>query len=366
MAFRGIYTAPELVPTPCGLLSVARVMKHTGRESDDTWTRGFSYEFESRPTVRLLTVNDDAVSNGELFDGEDVPRFYEYRPFFIEVEDFASTFGLTGEDRIAKILRQLEVATQKAVERELWDGVASTGASNTNKYLTRADSISVVGKLKDSGIATIYTDGDHGFRVGDWVTVASVDGAFDGIYMITDVPTGDQFRYLKSGGNVAFGADTGTATVKANEVVDGPHDAFEALYLLENAISQSPIGGNAVIHMTRDIASILDSRLTAVTDSDGNYKYVRTVLGTKVCIGSGYTGNGPIGDGNATASATNKWMFATGEVDVHLGKSEIVNDSLAQGIGATINDMRIKAFRPAAVYFDPSCFFAVQVTLPNA
>jgi len=70
MAFRGVYPAPELKPTPCGLLSVARVMSHTTANYDERWVRGFSYEFDSYSTIRLLTVNDDAVSGGELFDAD--------------------------------------------------------------------------------------------------------------------------------------------------------------------------------------------------------------------------------------------------------------------------------------------------------
>jgi hypothetical protein len=90
-----------------------------------------------------------------------------------------------------------------------------------------------------------------------------------------------------------------------------------------------------------------------------------TRLGTDVVIGSGYTGNGPTGDANATASNTNKWIYATSQVDVHLGKIEIVNEDLAQGADVTINNMRIKAYRPAAAYADPSMHFAMRVTLPN-
>jgi hypothetical protein len=58
-------------------------------------------------------------------------------------------------------------------------------------------------------------------------------------------------------------------------------------------------------------------------------------------------------------------MYATGTVDVHLGKVELVNENLAQGADVTINNMRIKAFRPAAAFADPSMLFAMRVTLPN-
>jgi hypothetical protein len=117
--------------------------------------------------------------------------------------------------------------------------------------------------------------------------------------------------------------------------------------------------------MTRDVASILGSRLIYVSKGDGEKGKAITRLGTEVIIGSGYSGNGPIGNANATASATNRWMFATGPVDVHLGKVEVINQNLAQGIDASINDMRIKAMRPAAVYFDPSSHYAMRVAVPT-
>lgn len=289
MAFRGVYDAPEITPTPCGLLSVARVMTHTSRAYDERWIRGFSYIYDTEGTLRLLTTNDDAVSGGELFDSEGLERYQDYEPFFIEVEDFSSTFGLLGVDRIAKIKKQLEAGTQKAVERELWDGLTATAASNSNTFLASAD---------------------------------------------------------------------------AEVVHTGAHDAYLALYHLEQAISDSPLGEQGVIHMTRDVASILGSRITFGKGEDGKF-FTQTRLGTPVVIGSGYSGNGPAGDENAEASISNKWMYATGPIDVHLGKIEVVNENLGQGVDASINNMRLKATRPAAAYFDPSIHYAVRVALPT-
>jgi hypothetical protein len=154
---------------------------------------------------------------------------------------------------------------------------------------------------------------------------------------------------------------SGAATIP----VVGAKKPENALMLLEQAIASSPVGESGVIHMTRDVASILGSRLIYKKGETENSGRAMTRLGTDVIIGSGYTGNGPIGDANAAASATNKWMYATSSVQVHLGKVEIVNENLAQGADVTINNMRIKAFRPAAAYADPSMLFAMRVTLPS-
>lgn len=291
--FQGVYESHDLTPAPAGLLSVARVMEHTARAHDERWVREFSQEYDSLPTsVQLLTVNDETVSGGVL-STDSGSGYLDYVPFYIDVEDFSSTFGILGEDRFARVIAELESVTQKAIEREFWEGKAAQAetTANTNMYLTK------------SGLSTV-----------------PVSGAFK------------------------------------------PENA---LMHIEQAIASSPVGETGVIHITRDVASILGSRLVYLKAKDDKPAQVMTRLGTPVVIGSGYTGNGPIGDGNAAASSTNKWIFATGSVDVHLGKIEVVNDTLAQGADVTINNMRIKAYRPAAVLSDPAMHFAMRVTLPS-
>jgi hypothetical protein len=294
MAFKGVFPASELIPAPCGILSVADVMQHTARESDERWIRKFSKEYDSLPSfVRLLTVNDETVTNGTLSNNQTTVNYIDYVPFNIEVEDLSSTFGLLGVDRIDAVTKALNAVTQKALEREFWEGKAALAetSANGNMYLSKASA----------------------------------------------------------------------ATIP----VSGAKKPENALMILEQAISNSPTGQNGVIHMTRDVASILGSRLVYKKGETENSGRAMTRLGTDVIIGSGYTGNGPIGDTNAAASATNKWMYATGPVEVHLGKIEVVNENLAQGADVTINNMRIKAFRPAAVYADPSMLYTMRVTLPS-
>ena len=292
MPFNGVFPASELIPSPCGILSVADVMKHTARETDERWVRKFSKEYRSLPSyVRLLTVNDETVTNGTLTDNQTDTTYLDYVPFNIEVEDLSSTFGLLGQDRFEIVKAQLEAVTSKALEFEFWAGQAALAEATGNMYLSKASA----------------------------------------------------------------------ATIP----VAGARKPENALMILEQAIAESPTGQNGVIHMTRDVASILGSRLIYKKGEKENSGRAMTRLGTDVVIGSGYTGNGPIGNANAAASATNKWIYATGPVEVHLGKIEVVNENLAQGADVTINNMRIKAFRPAAVYADPSMLYTMRVTLPS-
>lgn len=291
--FRGVFEATALEPASCGILSVARVTEHTGREHDERWIRKFSQEFDTLPSsIRVLTVNDEEVTSGQLTSST-AQTYLDYVPFYIEAESFESTFGLLGEDRFQRVIDQLKSVTQKGLEYEYWEGRVAQAPStdHPNMYLRKQSSatIPVAGAVKPEN----------------------------------------------------------------------------ALMLLEQAISASPVGQTGVIHMTRDVASILGSRLIYLKPKDGTPGKIMTRLGTPVVVGSGYTGSGPIGDANATASATNKWMYASSDINVHLGKIEVVNDTLAQGADVTINNMRIKAYRPAAVFSDPSLHYAMRVTLPS-
>ncbi len=290
--FAGVFHAPVLQVAPCGLLSVASVDEYNGDQTSERWVRGFSTMTNASPTVRILSRDNDVVTNGELFDGTGEPAFYSAVPFFIEVESKNTAKNLISNNPMDYIGEQIKAATQKAAEYELWEGVAARA------------------------LATPATG-----------------------YLIQ-----------QTNGAVA--------------VTSGGVAPDKALYLLEQSISLSPTGGRGIIHMTRDVASALGTKLIYEANSrDDEQAYATTRLGTLVVIGSGYTGNGPIGATGRAASGTNKWMFATGGVEVLTGKIDIVNDSLAQGFTPATNDSIVTVLRPAAVHFDPSIWFTAQVTL---
>jgi len=291
--FEGIFDAPDLQVAPCGLLSVAGVVTSTDNPNSEAWIRGFDTLTNSSPTIRILSNSNAAVSNGTIFDGSAVPAYYSTEPFYVEIETKNTGQNLMNHNPFdGYILTQLEAASQKAAEYELWMGQAS-------KALTPAGT----GYLTEAGKATTVTTG-------------------------------------------------GSAPDKA-------------LALLEQGIADSPTGARGVIHMTRDVASVLGSKLMYEADSQlDDEAYAVTRLGTSVVIGSGYTGSGPTGTTGAAATATNKWMFATGSVGVVLGEARIDNESLAQGFSPATNDSIVKASRPVAVRFDPSIWLTAQVTLP--
>ena len=286
MAFRGVFEAPKIVPSEFGLFTVA---KPDTRSNEDQWIRGFSQEWDT--TLHGLVNYDDTNSTQHALVANGTPeRYTEIKPFFIEAEDYRSTLGFTGLDYVARVKRQLEGATQKAMERELWDGAIRKGESHANKALS-------------SSTATLIN---------------------------------------------------GTTALSVQR----------ALALLDFELADtSPAGENGVIHMTKDAAGLLSANYMIFHNVEKGH--LQTISGTKIIIGSGYTGNGPDGQTGATASATNKWMYGTGEVRTILGDVDVVADTLAQSydVAGNQNDMRVKAIRPAAVYFDPSIHLAVRLDL---
>lgn len=285
MAFTGIFEAPKITPSEFGLFTVA---KPDTRSKEDQWVRGFSQEWDTN--LYGLVNYDDTDSTSQVLVANSTPeRYTEIKPFFIEAEDLRSTLGFTGLDYVARVKRQLEGATQKAMEHELWSGEIRKGESHANKALSASTATLVNG-----------------------TTALSVQ---------------------------------------------------RALALLDFELADtSPAGENGVIHMTKDTAGLLAANYMIFHNEAG---HLQTITGTKIIVGSGYTGAGPDGVTGATASATNKWMYGTGAVKTVLGDVDVVADTLAQSydVSGNQNDMRIKAIRPAAVYFDPSIHLAVRLDL---
>jgi hypothetical protein len=156
-----------------------------------------------------------------------------------------------------------------------------------------------------------------------------------------------------------------TATIVNSGVAVSPK---VALAYLEQRIGEvSEAGEQGIIHMTRDVAAILSSN-SQMLFHNKDFDHLQTMGGTPVIVGSGYSGNGPAGATGETATADNKWMYATGTVRTYVGNIDVVNDNLAQAynVSGNNNNMRLKAIRPAAAYFDTSIHLAVRVNLITA
>lgn len=140
MAFDGIFPNAQLVPAPCGLLSVATVVEHTTR--DEKWIGGYGYNSSSSPTVRLISAINGQVAE-ELSNSLQAPTKFQVTAFDIEVEKHYTGFDLK-KDPFTDVLSQVEAATQKAVERELWEGHAAQIDGSDNIYLRLENGAEVV------------------------------------------------------------------------------------------------------------------------------------------------------------------------------------------------------------------------------
>lgn len=286
MAYTGIFEAPKILPSEFGLFTVA---KPDTAANEDQWIRGFSQEWDT--DLYSAKNYDDTDNTSETVASNATPtRYTEIKPFFIEAEDYRSGLGMAGFDYIARVKRQLDGVTQKAMEQELWDGAIRKGESHSNKALS------------DS-------------------TATLVNGT------------------------------TALSVARALALLD---------YTIADA---SPCGENGIIHMTKDAAGLLAANYMIFHNVEKGH--LQTITGTKIIVGSGYTGTGPDGATGATASVGNKWMYGTGTTKTFIGDIDVVNDNLAQGydVSGNANSLRIKAIRPAAVYFDTTVHLAVRVDL---
>jgi hypothetical protein len=145
------------------------------------------------------------------------------------------------------------------------------------------------------------------------------------------------------------------ASAQSVDVTPTPGTAVKVRYglaLLEQAIAESPLGAQGLIHATRDVASAL--RL----DSDSTT--LRTDLGTPVVAGVGYSKKGPNG---SVAPAGKAWMYATGPVSVRLGAPIVTPAKLNQAVDIRINTIEYFVDRSAAVTWSTTDSYAVLVDL---
>jgi hypothetical protein len=111
----------------------------------------------------------------------------------------------------------------------------------------------------------------------------------------------------------------------------------------------------------------LNGTYTTVAGTTGTT--VAVTLGSAKTIAAATAGAATLALATAQmmATASTKWVYATGTIGAHLGPVDVVNENLGQAWDITgTNDMRIKATRPAVAYFDPSIHLAVKVDLTTA
>jgi hypothetical protein len=361
MAFpkNGVVEAPKIVPSAFGLLAV---IKPENSADEDMWVRGFSQEYE---TELYAAKNwDDTDTTNSVVVTAGVPNYFtKIDPFFIEAEEFRSTLGFLGLDRIERIKRQLEGVTQDAMEQELWDGGVRIGESHPNRALvssgvTVLDGTGLSSKrslaILENGIGRTSETGEQGIihATRDVVALLSSnsnmlfhDAGKDHLQTMSGTPVIAGSGYTGNGPRIAAATATisGSTTLTINTT--GDH------YLLAgDTVRYSVVG--ALINQSSTstaVVSKVDADTVTITIASATNRSQEAVTGYIQQLG--------------TNSA--KWIYGTGTVRTYVGKIDVVNDNLAQAydVSGNQNDMRLKAIRAAAVYFDTSIHLAVRVDL---
>jgi hypothetical protein len=97
--------------------------------------------------------------------------------------------------------------------------------------LDQSPTYNVVSKALDDNIATITTEANHGFIVGETVTVAGIDATFNGTYTIT-AKTADTISYAKTAADVES-----TVVTSANAVVSANPSTSTTQYNVPGNVS---------------------------------------------------------------------------------------------------------------------------------
>lgn len=361
--FEGIFPAADLEPTILGLFSVAHVTEHT--KDDEKFVRGYSTEYDSRPTLNLLDTNGHSPDY-QIFNGTSLPVYDQTTPFWIEVEDYRSTFGLIGEDRYARTLLQLKAASQKAVEVELFDGyVARAEGNTTNVYLTKAGN-TLPATSPQTGVSTLHAL----LLLEDAIGKASPVGEHGVIHMTRGMTAvlGFNTVIIESGdnGSVLHSTNRTPIVVGNGYSGNGPLISVSNKVLTTNVVTLTTSTPHAFLVGETAIVSGVDAAI------DGSYVVASTPSTTTLTFALTHADILTIASSGTIqmkATADTKWAYATGTVEVHLGDPEIVNDpSSGQGYDSSgnQNNMRIKSVRAAAVRYDPSIHCAVKVDLTKS
>lgn len=378
--FKGILPAPKIVPLEFGLFSAFNPVLHADTDTDSRWIRGFQIDYETTPSFvrnwdHLGLTSDVSVSRDGRIIGNQ-PRFIDVDTWFIEVEDNFGALAAIGLDRFERVKRQLEAVTQKMVERELAEGTISRARQYSNPYLARGASVTVL----NSGTAlsapravallehTTSATSSAGVQ-GTLHVTRDVAALLGSQYMLVRVESGDNTYHIETNGGT-------TVVLGSGYTGNGPAWTIATSAALSNATAWTfttdrphflAVGETVVVSNLSGIHAPLNGTYTTVTGTTAST--VAVTLAANATIAAATSGAATLVGATVQmqATASTKWIYATGTVDAHLGPIEVVNENLGQAWDITgTNDMRIKATRPAVAYFDPSIHLAVKVDLTTA
>lgn len=367
MAFDGVFPAPDLEPTEFGLFAVAKPNEpfKDATGAGEKWIRGFSQLYDTRPNY-VRNWDETSSTSYNVYADATATLYERLTPIFLEVDDQRSTFGLMGEDRMARVKRQLEGTSQKALEYELWNGEICLKQGLPNMFLARQD------------VTVIHDETAHGNAFSPRRALAllehytgeqSAAGEHGVVHLTRDafvLMTSNNNLFLDNKDKQHMQTATGTQVVIGSGYSgDGPHRDIATLAVTS---AVATIVTTQIHHMkVGETFSLVTNAGGTAYDGEWVVKAVtNTTTFTADMAGVANRATAALpGNVQMKGSDNTKWIYATGRCDVLLGEIELVNENLAQGynVSGNKNDMRIKATRAAIAYFDPSIHLAIKVDL---
>ncbi len=336
-----------------------RVEQEKDSDREEHWVRGYSHIFETNPTIRLL--QDNGSVSHVINDATGAQRYIDVKSFFIEVEDYATGLNANKDDRRDKIVRQLDAGTQKAVEHEFYHGYSARANGNENQYLTKSGpGLTIV----NNGTVALMQEG-LGFL--EYAIAQSPIGEQGVIHMTRDMAAllGSQWILERPDEKGVPHLETTNGTPVC---VGSGYDGSGPKCVIANTAVSS--GGVATITTSTPHGLSVDDMVVIeeeVERFNGTWKVTGVPsLTTFTFAITGGAQAETAGQGIAffAPDQDHKWMWATGIVDVNLGKIEVTTP---EGTGAgwdsvgNKNDLRLKAIRPAAVHHEPAVHAGVKV-----
>lgn len=356
--FQGYIPAPELAPAPFGLFSIANVTIDNTFE----WRRGFDAEYDSAPTVDILTQSGGSAASIASHSGS-ISRWQRLLPFQIQAEDFRSAFSLKGDDRFKRVISQITSVTQKVVEAELANGYSALADSTGNRYLTAPGMCQFPALTPATGL-------QFNKAIAALENAVSFSPVGEAGIMHLPRSAASLFNLAQGLMRVYVGDDSHIESVTGVKVSIGSgYNGNGPQFIINNKALTSN-----VVTLTSSTPHYLTAGETVViTNVDATFNGTYTVVATPTATTFTYAlvaGNvtsvaTATGMGQMQGNQTSVWIYATGPVQVVLADPEIVNDLPGDGWTGTsnVNDIRIRAHRTASVYFDPTIHYGVKVNL---
>jgi len=137
--------------------------------------------------------------------------------------------------------------------------------------------------------------------------------------------------------------------------------------LLEQALSECLPGGEGTIHMSRMVATLLESaHVIHHIPDEQNKDTIRffSQFGHEIIVGSGYDGSAPTSEGGAVdATGDTQWIYATSTVGVKAGEIQMTPERESQALDRATNTLTYVATQTVAATWDGCCHLGINLSL---